>query len=37
MGPWPVYIGVGAAVALVLFVVLALPFRREWQAARRAA
>jgi hypothetical integral membrane protein (TIGR02206 family) len=34
MGPWPVYIGVGAAVALVLFLVLALPFRREWQAQR---
>jgi hypothetical integral membrane protein (TIGR02206 family) len=34
MGPWPVYIGVGAAVALVLFLVLALPFRREWQAER---
>jgi hypothetical integral membrane protein (TIGR02206 family) len=31
MGPWPVYIGVGAAVALVLFLVLALPFRREWR------
>jgi hypothetical integral membrane protein (TIGR02206 family) len=37
MGPWPVYIGVGAAVALVLFLVLALPFRREWGAARRVA
>jgi len=37
MGPWPAYIGVGAAVALVLFLVLALPFRREWRAARRSA
>jgi hypothetical integral membrane protein (TIGR02206 family) len=27
MGPWPVYIAVGALVALVLFQVLALPFR----------
>jgi hypothetical integral membrane protein (TIGR02206 family) len=37
MGPWPVYIGVGAAAALLLFLVLALPFRREWRAARRGA
>jgi hypothetical integral membrane protein (TIGR02206 family) len=37
MGPWPVYIGVGAGVALVMFLVLALPFRREWQAACRGA
>jgi hypothetical integral membrane protein (TIGR02206 family) len=37
MGPWPVYIAVGAAVALGLFLVLALPFRREWQATRRGA
>jgi hypothetical integral membrane protein (TIGR02206 family) len=28
MGPWPVYIGVGAAVAFVVFHLLALPFRR---------
>jgi hypothetical integral membrane protein (TIGR02206 family) len=33
MGPWPVYIGVGAAVALVVFHLLALPFRREWRRA----
>jgi len=37
MGPWPVYIGVGAAVALALFLALALPFRREWRAAGRGA
>jgi hypothetical integral membrane protein (TIGR02206 family) len=37
MGPWPVYIGVGAAVALGLFLLLALPFRREWRAADRSA
>jgi hypothetical integral membrane protein (TIGR02206 family) len=29
MGPWPVYIAVGAAVALGLFLLLGLPFRRE--------
>lgn len=29
MGPWPVYIGVCGIVALVLFHVLALPFRRS--------
>jgi hypothetical integral membrane protein (TIGR02206 family) len=28
MGPWPVYIGVAAAVAFVVFHLLALPFRR---------
>ena len=37
MGPWPVYIGTGAAVALLLFHLLALPFRREWRAARGRA
>jgi hypothetical integral membrane protein (TIGR02206 family) len=37
MGPWPVYIATGAAVALVLFHLLSLPFRREWQAARGEA
>jgi hypothetical integral membrane protein (TIGR02206 family) len=29
MGPWPVYVGVCGIVALVLFHVLALPFRRR--------
>jgi hypothetical integral membrane protein (TIGR02206 family) len=33
MGPWPVYIAVGALVALVLFHLLALPFRRQWRVA----
>jgi hypothetical integral membrane protein (TIGR02206 family) len=33
MGPWPVYIGVGAALALSLFHVLALPFRPGRRAA----
>jgi hypothetical integral membrane protein (TIGR02206 family) len=33
MGPWPVYLAVGAAAALALFLLLALPFRREWRAA----
>jgi uncharacterized membrane protein YwaF len=37
MGPWPVYIGTGALVALGLFHLLALPFRREWRAVRGAA
>jgi len=37
MGPWPVYIVVGAAVALGLFLVLGLPFRRERPAARGGA
>jgi hypothetical integral membrane protein (TIGR02206 family) len=31
MGPWPVYIGVGALVAVALFHLLALPFRGEWR------
>ena len=37
MGPWPVYIATGAFVALVLFQLLSLPFRREWRAARSGA
>lgn len=32
MGPWPVYVATGAVVALTLFHLLALPFRREWRA-----
>jgi len=36
MGPWPLYVGVGAVLALVLFHALALPFRREWRKAREA-
>ncbi len=34
MGPWPVYIGGAAVLAFVVFELLALPFRREWRAAR---
>jgi hypothetical integral membrane protein (TIGR02206 family) len=34
MGPWPVYIVVGAVLAFLLFHVLALPFRREWREVR---
>jgi hypothetical integral membrane protein (TIGR02206 family) len=37
MGPWPVYILVGAGVALVVFHLLALPFRREWRETRGEA
>jgi len=37
MGPWPLYIGTAAVVALVLFHLLALPFRHEWRMARGAA
>ncbi len=37
MGPWPLYVVVGAAVALGLFLVLGLPFRREGPGARRRA
>jgi len=37
MGPWPVYLVVGAAVALALFLLLGLPFRRERPAAGRGA
>jgi hypothetical integral membrane protein (TIGR02206 family) len=37
MGPWPVYIAVGAAVALALFLLVGLPFRRERPVDRRGA
>ncbi len=33
MGPWPVYIAVSALLALGLFELLGLPFRREWSDA----
>jgi hypothetical integral membrane protein (TIGR02206 family) len=34
MGPWPLYLFTAALVALALFELLSLPFRREWRAAR---
>jgi hypothetical integral membrane protein (TIGR02206 family) len=37
MGPWPAYIATGALVALALFQLLSLPFRREWRVARTIA
>lgn len=37
MGPWPVYIAVAAGVALVLYHLLALPFRRDWKSAEGGA
>ena len=37
MGPWPVYIAVAAGVALVLYNLLALPFRRDWKSAEGGA
>jgi hypothetical integral membrane protein (TIGR02206 family) len=35
MGPWPVYIAVGGALAFVLFVLLSLPFAAEWRREAR--
>jgi hypothetical integral membrane protein (TIGR02206 family) len=32
MGPWPLYILVAGGVALLVFHLLALPFRREWRS-----
>ncbi len=37
MGPWPVYVAVGAVVALALFLLVGLPFRRERLVDRRGA
>lgn len=37
MGPWPLYILTGAALALLLFHALALPFRRQWRKPSAAA
>jgi hypothetical integral membrane protein (TIGR02206 family) len=34
MGPWPVYILVATGLALGLFNLLSLPFRRQWQRER---
>lgn len=36
MGPWPVYIGVEALIALVFFALLTLPFPGKKDAAQRA-
>jgi hypothetical integral membrane protein (TIGR02206 family) len=37
MGPWPVYLAVGAGVAFALFLLVGLPFRRERLADRPSA